>query len=47
VILIFITRLYAKNTRNKELEKEIAEMFGKEAALFMPSGTMSNLIASR
>ncbi|XP_052125592.1 uncharacterized protein LOC113205372 isoform X1 [Frankliniella occidentalis] len=27
------------------LQKKIAEIFGKEAALFTPSGTMSNLIA--
>jgi len=33
--------------KKKELEREIAELFGKEAALFMPSGTMSNLIASK
>lgn len=28
-----------------ELEKKVAEMFGKEAALFCPSGTMTNQIA--
>jgi threonine aldolase len=28
------------------LEKTTAELFGKEAALFMPSGTMANLVAS-
>ena len=27
-----------------ELERTVADMFGKEAALFVPSGTMSNLI---
>ena len=29
------------------LEQEIADVLGKEAALFMPSGTMSNQIALR
>ena len=28
-----------------ELEKKVATMFGKEAALFCPSGTMTNQIA--
>lgn len=28
------------------LEKTVAEILGKEAALFVPSGTMANLIAS-
>jgi threonine aldolase len=28
-----------------ELEREAAQLFGKEAALFVPSGTMANLIA--
>merc|ERR1719446_348885 len=28
-----------------QLETRVAQMFGKEAALFVPSGTMSNLIA--
>ena len=28
-----------------ELERKVAEMFGKEASLFMPSGTMANLSA--
>ena len=30
-----------------ELEKEVAEMLGKEAAVFMPSGTMAQQIALR
>ncbi len=30
-----------------QLEKKVAEMFGKEAALFVPSGTMGNQIAIR
>lgn len=29
----------------KRLEAETAELLGKEAALFVPSGTMANLIA--
>lgn len=28
-----------------ELEQKVAKMFGKEAALFVTSGTMSNLLA--
>ena len=28
-----------------ELEAKMADLFGKEAGLFVPSGTMSNLIA--
>jgi threonine aldolase len=28
-----------------ELEETVAEMFEKEAALFMPTGTMANLCA--
>lgn len=30
-----------------ELERIVAEMFGKEAALFVPTGTMGNLAASK
>jgi len=30
-----------------ELEREIAEMLGKESAVFMPSGTMAQPIALR
>lgn len=30
-----------------ELEEEVAALAGKEAALFIPSGTMSNQIALR
>lgn len=29
------------------LENKVAGMLGKEAALFVPSGTMANLIASK
>lgn len=28
-----------------ELEKNVAELFGKDAAIYVPSGTMANLIA--
>ena len=28
-----------------ELEAKMADLFGKEAGLFVPSGTMANLIA--
>ncbi len=31
---------------SKELQDEIAKLLGTEAALFFPSGTMSNLAAS-
>jgi threonine aldolase len=30
----------------EELQEEVAKLLGKEAALFFPSGTMSNLTAS-
>ena len=30
-----------------ELQRRMAEMLGKEAAIFIPSGTMSNAIAIR
>ena len=30
-----------------ELQNHMAELFGKEAALFVPSGTMGNLISGR
>lgn len=29
------------------LERTVADLFAKEASLFMPSGTMANLVASR
>jgi threonine aldolase len=31
----------------KELEAQTAELLGKEAALFVPSGTMANQLAER
>jgi len=30
-----------------ELEAKMADLFGKEAGLFVPSGTMANLIAGK
>lgn len=36
--------VFAEDPTTLALEVRIAEMLGKEAALFMPSGTMSNLI---
>jgi threonine aldolase len=30
----------------KNLQKQVAELFGKQDALFVPSGTQSNLISS-
>lgn len=30
-----------------ELQKVVADLFGMEAALFVPTGTMSNLIAGK
>lgn len=38
---------YGENTTVRELEWYCAEYFGKNAALFMPSGTMSNQVALR
>jgi len=36
--------IYAEDLTCLELEKKIAKMFGKEAATFVPSGTMGNLL---
>src|SRR5262245_13467484 len=36
--------VFAEDPMALALEARIAKMLGKEAALFMPSGTMSNLI---
>lgn len=42
----FLSRLgddvYGEDTLTKDFEHEVADMFGKEAALFVPSGTMAN-----
>jgi threonine aldolase len=37
--------VYGDDPTAKELERRVAERLGKEAALFVPSGTMSNQIA--
>uniref|UniRef100_A0A3B3SBF2 Threonine aldolase 1 n=1 Tax=Paramormyrops kingsleyae TaxID=1676925 RepID=A0A3B3SBF2_9TELE len=37
--------VFGEDPSVNELQKQAAEMFGMEAALFVPSGTMSNLIA--
>ena len=38
---------YGKGMYISDFESETAEMFGKEAAVFMPSGTMAQQIALR
>ena len=37
--------VYGDDPTMNELEKKAAEMLGKEAALFMASGTMGNAVA--
>ena len=37
--------VYAEDPTINRLEKQAAEIFGREAALFVPSGTMGNQIA--
>ena len=37
--------VYEEDPTMKKLEKRVANLFGKESALFFPSGTMSNLAA--
>lgn len=37
--------VYGEDPTINELEEKVAKMFGKEAGLFVPSGTMSNQIA--
>lgn len=37
--------VYAEDPTVNHLEHEVAELFGREGALFVPSGTMGNLIA--
>jgi len=39
--------LYGSGTYIEEFESEIADLFGKEAGVFMPSGTMAQQIALR
>ena len=35
--------VYEEDPTMKKLEERVATLFGKESALFFPSGTMSNL----
>lgn len=39
--------VYDEDPTMKQLERRMAELCGKEAALFVPSGTMGNLLASK
>lgn len=39
--------VYGEDPTITELERRSAEMFGKEAAIFVPSGTMANLISGK
>lgn len=38
--------VYEEDPTVKELQNRCATIFGKEAALFVPSGTMANLLSS-
>jgi len=38
--------VYGEDPSVNELELKVAQLFGKESALFVPSGTMANLLAS-
>lgn len=39
--------VYGEDPTVRQLEQRSAALFGKEAALFVPSGTMANLLASK
>jgi threonine aldolase len=39
--------VYGEDPTVNKLEVKVAELFGKEAAVFVPSGTMGNLLASK
>lgn len=39
--------VYGEDPTVAELERYVANLFGKEAALFVPTGTMGNLLASK
>lgn len=39
--------VYGEDPTTIELETKMAATFGKEAGLFVPSGTMGNLLASK
>lgn len=38
--------VYGEDPTVNELEDRVAKMFEKEASVFVPSGTMANLLAS-
>lgn len=38
--------VYGEDPTVNELELKVAELFEKEAAVFVPSGSMANLLAS-
>lgn len=38
--------VYGEDPTVNELEARVAKLFEKEAAVFVPSGTMANLLAS-
>lgn len=38
--------VYGEDPTVNELERRVAELFEKEAAVFVPSGTMANLLSS-
>lgn len=38
--------VYGEDPTVNELEAQVAELFGMESAVFVPTGTMANLIAS-
>lgn len=39
--------VYGEDPTVNELESRVAKIFDKEAAVFVPSGTMANLLASK
>ena len=39
--------VYGEDATVNELERKVAELLGKEASVFVPSGTMANLLASK
>jgi threonine aldolase len=39
--------VYGEDPTVNELERKVAELIGKEAAVFVPSGSMGNLLASK
>ena len=39
--------VYGEDPTVNELQRRVAELLGKEAALFVPSGTMANQVAVR